>query len=56
MSAMKKYPRGVERIICGGAGCARTPTYTGPLLAVDLFSVESLNMYRLEYAYVKVRW
>jgi len=29
---------------------------TGPLLAVDLFSVESLNMYRLEYVYVTVRW
>ena len=27
--------------ICGGAGAAHTPTYTGPLLAVDLFSVES---------------
>jgi hypothetical protein len=23
--------------ICGGVGCACTPTYTGPLLAVDLF-------------------
>ena len=33
----KNYSRGVERGICGGAGCAHTPTYTGPLLAVDLF-------------------
>jgi len=41
MSALKNYPRGVGRGICGGAGCARTPTYTGPLLEVDLFSVES---------------
>jgi len=26
-------------------GCARHPTYAGPLLAVDLFSVESLIRY-----------
>ncbi len=30
---------------------APTPTYTGPILEVDHFSVESLNMYRLEYDY-----
>ena len=30
---------------------APTPTYTGHILEVDHFSVESLNMYRLEYAY-----
>ncbi len=34
----------MERGICGGAVCARTPTYTGPLLAVDLFSVESMHV------------
>jgi len=28
--------------ICGGVGVAHTPTYTGPPLAVDLFSVDSL--------------
>jgi len=44
-SALKNYPRGVERGIYGGAGCARTPIYTGPLLAVDLFSVESFQLY-----------
>ena len=35
------------RGIYGGAGCARTPVYTGPLLAFDLFSVESINKNRL---------
>ena len=32
----------MERGICEGAGAARTLTYTGHLLVVDLFSVESL--------------
>jgi hypothetical protein len=30
-------------VICGGTGAARTPTYDHPLLAVDLFSVESTD-------------
>ena len=42
MSAQKNYPRGVGRGICGYVGCAHTPTYTEPLLTVDLFSVDSL--------------
>jgi len=41
MSALKKYPRGVGMGICGGAGVTCTLTDTGPLLAIDLFSVES---------------
>ena len=36
----KNYSRGAGTGICGGAGYARTPTYTGPLLAGDLFTVE----------------
>ena len=42
MSALKKTTLEEWRGVYVGAGYARTPTYTGPLLAVDLFSVESI--------------
>ena len=47
MSELKKHPRGAGRGICGGVGYAHTTTYTGPPLAVDLFSVDSLINIRL---------
>ena len=40
MSALKKLPLRSRDGICGGAGAARTPTYTSPLLSVAPFSVE----------------
>jgi len=42
MSALKKSPSRSKEGICGGAGAARTPTYTRLLLVVDRFSVESV--------------
>ena len=39
MSALKKIPSKSRDGYFGNAGAARTPTYTGPLLVVNLFSV-----------------
>jgi len=47
VSALKKQPRGARRGISGGVGAAHTPTYTGPPLAGDLFSVDTYNTPRV---------
>jgi hypothetical protein len=41
VSVLKRSLRGARWGICWGVGCAHTPTYTGPPLAVALFSVDS---------------
>lgn len=39
--AERNDPRGDGRGIRGGGGCAITPTYSSPTIAVELYSVES---------------
>jgi hypothetical protein len=40
---LKKIFRGVGRGICGGRSETRIPKYIGPLLVVDIFSVEKME-------------